>query len=628
MCVILAVAAALAAAGARAQSDGVIRRLAWQVETSDPVPRHWPLTYGETVDMEPTFLSYRRPMQLEGASVVLHARTNGMAEGLSFQATGAVANAAGTVRVRVAVDALLPQGLREAEYTLAVTAAGTTNLLAARGTLRLSGSGAGIAAAPLPAPEAAQLWQALAAASAEQAETNALFAAWLDGITSGTNSWWQAAAWGNHAAAGYAGTGSVASVAAALDVLSNAVANLPPPSAIYGTNQWIDGDGGVWKWVITTNIVVTFSTDFATEDGHKPPQLSYPFPFVDAGFDCAPRDDYIALMYSAGEYEAQWANNNSLTIPARLDPIYNAVGYAMVDYQFAATRVDAVAINSDLSDATNSIVQTYLLGTDAWMTVSNQTLTVWRVADGVTNAHVIGGGGTSIDPSATNALWLALNNGLAQKAPKAWGTLAPDGSPNPDPEFMTFLNAPVIMHASGFQWATSGGHAVLAESGAVAFQCAGETGGELRIGPDVCSNYFGFVRGDSLTIGATPLGIDATNAGGEDGVVQIVYPYGGGDFPVIWFSPSLSTPFTVTEGVLWVDQENGFAIVTAPATTASGFWYATTTLSVSAYFVSTMPAKFTGGVIGGTNAAPVIYDSTITVTSGGKSYRIPAQEVE
>jgi hypothetical protein len=40
-----------------------------------------------------------------------------------------------------------------------------------------------------------------------------------------------------------------------------------------------------------------------------------------------------------------------------------------------------------------------------------------------------------------------------------------------------------------------------------------------------------------------------------------------------------------------------------------------------------MPSRFSGGVWGATNAVPVVYDSTITVESGGKSYRIPAEEL-
>lgn len=562
----------------------------------------------------------------------------------------------------------------------------------------------------------------ITAAVSPLAETNALFATWLAGISGRTNLWNQAWAWDNHALAGYATTQQVAAVAADLDALAYTVENLPPPVTdglpstnavpvlIYATQTVTEVIG--WAYVITLttelppsggpggplppqtiifppNTVALTPAEWALLDpeneereviavGAIPPVFQEGEIMYDAGgpeteislYDGATYWTLVnqtaftglpmtlrwggvqrgTLSYEYATRTVEYITTNAVPLADWYEQtlsLSRAVGQFVSTQEFALAvgplastqqlaaiaaqipDVSGFATHSALAAATNDIVQTYLLATDAWMTVSNQTLTVWRVTDGVTNAHVIGGGGgTSVDPTATNLLWIALNSGLAEKAPKAWGTLAPDGSPNPDPEFMTFLNAPVVMHASGFQWATSGGHAVLAESGAVAFQCAGETGGELRIGPDVCSNYFGFVRGESLTIGATPSGIYVTNPGSEEGVAQIVYPYAGGDFPVLWFAPSLSVPFGVLEGVVWADQENGFAIVTAPATTASGFWYATTTLSVDAYFVSTMPARFIGGVVGGTNAAPVVYDSTVTITSGGKTYRIPAQEVE
>ena len=41
-----------------------------------------------------------------------------------------------------------------------------------------------------------------------------------------------------------------------------------------------------------------------------------------------------------------------------------------------------------------------------------------------------------------------------------------------------------------------------------------------------------------------------------------------------------------------------------------------------------MPARFSGGVWAGTNALPVVYDSAISISSGGHTYRVPAQLVE
>lgn len=281
-------------------------------------------------------------------------------------------------------------------------------------------------------------------------------------------------------------------------------------------------------------------------------------------------------------------------------------------------------IAADIAGATNALVQKYLLGTNAWMSISNQTLTIWRATNGVpaalwSSAESEGGGG--IDPTFTNAVWDAL----AGKADAAWGKYAPDGSPNPDPAYMTYLNSPATMHASGFQWATFGAYSVMAESGAVAYESGAD--GTARWGLDLHTNYVGFVRGGSIIVAARAGSITVTGGGTTNGLAEIVYPYTSGDFPELWYAPSLDVAFAVQSGVVWVDNEDGTATVTAPATTPKGFWYASTTTQVDVIFDVRPPARLTGGVIGATNDLPVVYDSTITISSGGKTYRIPAQEV-
>ena len=184
---------------------------------------------------------------------------------------------------------------------------------------------------------------------------------------------------------------------------------------------------------------------------------------------------------------------------------------------------------------------------------------------------------------------------------------------------MLWINRPATVWGAGFQWAVSGGHAVLTATGTVAFAAGGS--GEMRIGPGDGTNYFGFVTGGSVEVGASASGITVA-----DEVATIVYPYDSGDFPTLWFTPDLATPFETMDGVVWVDNEDGTATASAPATTERGFWRATTSATYAAEFKSTMPARFSGGVWGATNAVPVVYDSTITIESGGKSYRIPAEE--
>ena len=71
--------------------------------------------FGETVDLEARFVSYGSPLSTTGAVVICHAVTNGMAAGISLQATGSVGRANspgdatnGWVTARIDTDRYLP----------------------------------------------------------------------------------------------------------------------------------------------------------------------------------------------------------------------------------------------------------------------------------------------------------------------------------------------------------------------------------------------------------------------------------------------------------------------------------------------------------------------------------------
>ena len=126
-----------------------VPRQAWTVDTEDLRMRNLSMIYGETLDLECTFRNYFSALNIEGASVTLHARTNGMDAAESYQVTG-YSEAGGKAVVRVDVDAWLPQGLDSVDYTLAVVRAGTTRILRAFGTVYLRGSSAANNHVPMP----------------------------------------------------------------------------------------------------------------------------------------------------------------------------------------------------------------------------------------------------------------------------------------------------------------------------------------------------------------------------------------------------------------------------------------------------------------------------------------------
>lgn len=142
-------------------SAPVRARIAWAVETSNPVERTLDLRRGETLDLECRFTSYAAAMDLTGCSVVLHAVTNGMAAGTSFQTSGTITNGSAAV-VSLAVDSWLPAAFTAGSYTLEVSAqSGTRRLLRASGKLSVSGIHYPSTADPVPVSWATNLYAIL-----------------------------------------------------------------------------------------------------------------------------------------------------------------------------------------------------------------------------------------------------------------------------------------------------------------------------------------------------------------------------------------------------------------------------------------------------------------------------------
>ena len=168
--------------------------------------------------------------------------------------------------------------------------------------------------------------------------------------------------------------------------------------------------------------------------------------------------------------------------------------------RFAAA---AAAIEGDVLAAVFSLTNALLVVSNNVATIETNGVPIWSSA----------GGSGSVPPSVTNELWQSIAalqgtveslQGTVAALSHDWGAYAPDGSPNPDPEYMLWINRPATVWGAGFQWAVSGGHAVLTATGAVAFASGGN--GEMRIGPGDGTNYFGFVQGGSVEVGRVGLG--------------------------------------------------------------------------------------------------------------------------
>jgi hypothetical protein len=639
----------------------------WEADASAAKAAQKDVYRGESLDLRPLFLSYGSPADTNGAAFTLYWQTNGMGSAWWTDPTNAFrwtpARDAGAARYTLFIRCETPGGV---SYR-------------ANASLRMLDS-PGFTPATLPAPSAYPTlaadvlllvqdrlpthaaWTNEAAARAagdaassnytHQVETNLharidaldLSGAGGEAAASGTalrlvsadSNWWVSVS---------SGTATLWRVSTADVPLCDITFSdgmppfFPQPAGVtqfpfYAETFTVETDPGSWMRGYylpdgRAEITSSFGSGSGLDATWRAATSDFPQQLAPADGSTA---EGTASITPTGQTVAYTSTNAAGSYVTAAD-----LAAALAAYNpAAATNALAVASNAlslaqaavtpqQLSAVTNSLVQTYYVGTNAWIGVdySNETVTVYTVSTNGTNTVTVGAA-TGVDPEATNLLWQALSAGLAAKAPKAWGSLAPDGTANPEPDYMTWLNAPATVFASGCSWSTSGTYAALVSTGTVAF--AAGSNGVFRVGPD-STNWFGYVEGGSVTVGAVPDSLAVTGGGTPEGYAEIIYEYDGGAYPVVWFAASLAVDFTEVTPA-WVDNLDGTATATVPATTPAGFWRATTSASYDRFFETTMPARLTGGVFAGTNSLPVVYDSVLTIESGGKTYRVPAQLVE
>ncbi len=269
-------------------------------------------------------------------------------------------------------------------------------------------------------------------------------------------------------------------------------------------------------------------------------------------------------------------------------------------------------------------------GTNAWMAIDGDLLGIYTCTNAASGTNTLWESSAAMGGQLSDVALRATNNTVRITALEArpdltsWGDYAPDGTPNPDAEAVLYLNKALTLMGSGFSWATSGAYACLCQSGAVAYHT--ETNGEVRIGLDVVSNYFGMVQGGSITVGCRTGGIRVEGSGANT-VVHLLYAYAGGDFPALWGATTLSGDWTELPAPVWTDYGDGTAEAAVPGSPFH-FFKATSSRSMEARFESKAPAAFPGGIYGDFASSPVKYNSVITIQQGGHTYRIPAELVQ
>lgn len=192
-------------------------------------------------------------------------------------------------------------------------------------------------------------------------------------------------------------------------------------------------------------------------------------------------------------------------------------------------------------------------------------------------------------------------------APIAWGTVTDKGTTNVVGNSV-WMTAPETYFAGGTEYQRvavgSGMICVLTDNGALA-KTTGEPG-TFRFQDEGGTNYFGFAKSDSYTIGCTTDGITV-----EGTLVTLRYDVimGGGDVPIVYWRQSLTSgewvqlnnaDGTATQGapytVTWYTSGGSYYAAINCGANASGFFKAETSVAGDVVFETNMKMRIDGGL--------------------------------
>lgn len=209
---------------------------------------------------------------------------------------------------------------------------------------------------------------------------------------------------------------------------------------------------------------------------------------------------------------------------------------------------------------------------------------------------------------ATNQVIGAVNTAIENKADRDWGKYTSAGGEAPSNT--VYMTAPNTVFAGGLEYERvavgEGTICVLTTRGAPVWTQGDE--GTFKFQDDGGTNYFGFAKTDSYTIGANTDGITVSGD-----MVTMTYNITMSGRPCVWYKADLTsdTPWEqlnlpdgtatpgASHGVIWDNnppagtQECHINVGSAP----QGFFRATIEVAGEAKFMTNMPADLSGGII-------------------------------
>jgi hypothetical protein len=228
--------------------------------------------------------------------------------------------------------------------------------------------------------------------------------------------------------------------------------------------------------------------------------------------------------------------------------------------------------------------------------------------------------------SSLNALSDDVDLRISSKADKDWGKYTSAG--NEAPSNTTYLTSPNTVFAGGMEYervsVSLGTICVLKNAGAPVYTQGDE--GTFKFQDDGGTNYFGFAKSDSYTIGCNTDDISVHND-----IVTLTYNVTMSGVPCIWYTPDLINQPWVQLNLPDGSQAEGAPVVVSWETNPEpgqeicyinagnigrGFFKATIEVAGSAKFMTNMPADFTGGIFctdGRTVVRPVNNNGVVTL---------------
>ena len=208
---------------------------------------------------------------------------------------------------------------------------------------------------------------------------------------------------------------------------------------------------------------------------------------------------------------------------------------------------------------------------------------------------------------ATNELVGAVNEAIGGKADRDWGKYTSAGGDAP--ANTVYMTAPNTVFAGGLEYERvavgEGTICVLTTRGAPTWTQGDE--GTFKFQDDGGTNYFGFAKTDSYTIGANTDGITV-----QGGMVTMNYNITMSGRPCVWYKSSLSSgaweQLNLPDGspvagashaVTWeANPDPGTQVCYINVgNQPSGFFKATVEVTGEAKFMTNMPADMSGGIV-------------------------------